>query len=613
MATAGFGVVAAGLGEPTRTGVTAAGEVVIVAAWVAMLTYIGLAITSALLLSPTRLKGSGRVAVGLVLCAMAVFQIEGTFRPLEASAVPLGPALRLARLASWLALTAGVTVVCAPSQRRRRTRLAAIGVGGFLLLLASHILALLLAGRILPDTVGAALTDGLFLAAFNLSAWLLLFAVWQVVEGLHAAVDVSRPALRRLKGHGVVVLLASKLAVVVIGLALLPPAAFPDWDRVRSEGPLSWAYAIVVAGAVLTWLRAPVGPAVTARAVAIAGLVVLAVWQLPALLGFSVNLLGFFALVGLPTSLGDLASYVLLGLGVVIARTYVRGIRSIPIAWWLLFAAAVIGALVVPQTIRIGGWVATVEAVTTARLLEVADWVGSSVLAWQAWALLGLLLGSLLWLHRTERFRLEAIGVLAIGIWVLPRALTILTRDVLALASPVSAAPSLLTLDISMTFAAAWVVGVHWLRNRTMPEHSDAIGMVVLIVTVVTYGIQLGGPVLQWVADRVGPVLGVQAAALVFVVSLVGPAAYTVLFDATELNRTASTDRVLTLLGLFGLVLVVAVLLISADVMRSDDVTDDFLRSLILPGLAAVTALAFTRSETLVSRSSRPLTNARQT
>jgi hypothetical protein len=146
-----------------------------------------------------------------------------------------------------------------------------------------------------------------------------------------------------------------------------------------------------------------------------------------------------------------------------------------------------------------------------------------------------------------------------------------------------------------------------------MPEHSDAIGMVVLIVTVVTYGIQLGGPVLQWVADRVGPVLGVQAAALVFVVSLVGPAAYTVLFDATELNRTASTDRVLTLLGLFGLVLVVAVLLISADVMRSDDVTDDFLRSLILPGLAAVTALAFTRSETLVSRSSRPLTNARQT
>lgn len=596
---AGAGVVAAGVGEPVRSVVTVNGPDVVVSDWVALLTYLGLALAAALLLPLATRGKETRIVVGVVLVAMAVAQIESAFRPLEASLGQFGLVFILARALSWVALAAGLAVafVSLDGATRRVSRLTAVGIGGFGALLASYLLGLAGSASLLPDTVRAALTNGLWLTAINLSPWLVLFAVWQIVEGLHAAVDTGEVGARRFRGRWLLWLVAGKLALVGLGFAFLPPDVFTDWERVRAGGPLGWAYAIVVAAAIMTWLRHPVGPPVSRRAVVVAGLGVAIVFHSPFLIGFTLSLMGNFALLAIPSSVADLVSFLLVGALLVVASMWIKGERRLPIGWRVATLGLVAAVITIPQTIELGGWLDRVESVTTARVVQIGEWLIDVAAAWQTSALALLVVAALSWVLKSERFKPEAMALLFVGIWVFPHAVSLFITEVLEIETDVSVSPGLLTLDTAVTLVAGAVLAMSWLRNRRPPVHVGAIGIVVLVLTTVTYGIQIGGPLVEWLVARAGSLFEVETAALTFVLSLVVPALFLFVFDAAEFNKLQSTDYVMRMVGLSILALTLAVVLIATGSLNGDDPSDDeILRVLVLPGLAVASALALTRT-----------------
>lgn len=584
-AVAGAGVIAAGLGEP-RTVVTVSGIQPVVTDWVLLVAHLGPALAAIVLFRGEKVRSATRISVGFILTVMAVGQIEGALRPLEASLDSLGPGFVVARVLAWIALACGIVLVIG-GRSSAATRLTAMAVGGFALLLVSHLAALWSASGIAPDTLRAALTNGLWFAVDRLGWWLLLFAIWQLAEGLHGAVDGGRALSTRLGTGWMPWVVVAKVVLLVIGFAVLSPVDFGEWETARNAAPLGWAYAVVVAMALVTWLRAPVGPRFDRASVFRAGVVVIGVWEAPFIGAFLLVVAAFLAQLAIPSSPGDLFSLGMLAVLVVAGRAWVRGRGA---RWWLAAVGglALVGTTVAPQTST--AWSRQVEAAVVNRVGDIVDWLASAALAWQAWTLVLLPFAALIWLAFSGRRPAIAAALLVVGVWVLPRALSVLLVDVLDVVPFVAFAPNLLMLDVALTLAALWVLVVDW-RRGGLGDTSRAIGLVVVVVTVVTHGSELAGAMAGYLGEAAASLARVDGEALVFVVLLVLPAVYSAAFNAQALNATRSEELLFTRIGASCVLFVVAVVLISAGAMTPENLEDELFRVLVLPGLTIVAVL----------------------
>lgn len=584
-AAAGAGVIAAGLGEP-RTVVTVSGIQPVVTDWVLFVAHLGPALAAIVLFRGEKVRSASRISVGFILTVMAVGQIEGALRPLEASMDSLGAGFVVARILAWVALACGFVLMIG-GRSSVATRLTAIAVGGFVLLLLSHLVALWSAAGIAPDTLRAASTNGLWFAVDRLSWWLLLFAIWQLAEGLHGAVDGGRALSTRLGTGWMPWIVATKIVLLIVGFAVLSPVEFEEWQTARSAAPLGWAYAVVVAMALVTWLRAPVGPRFDRASVFRAGVVVIGVWEAPFIGAFLLVVAAFLAQLAIPSSSGDLFSLGMVTVLAMAGRAWVQGRGT---RWWVaaLSGLALVGAIVAPQAST--SWSRQAEASVVSWLGDVADWLASSALTWQAWALVLLPFAALIWIAFGRRVPAVAGALLVVGVWVMPRALSVLLVNVLDVAPFVAFAPNLLMLDVAVTLAAAWVLVADW-RRGGLGDTSRAMGLVVVVVTVVTHGSELAGAIAGYLGDAAASLVSVDAEALVFVVLLVLPAVYSAAFNAQAVNAIRSEELLFIRIGASCVLFAVAVVLISAGTMTPENLEDELFRVLALPGLTIVAVM----------------------
>lgn len=581
-AVSAAGVMTAGLTHSSATVDTVLGEKVVVALWVTVAVYLGLALSAGLLVRSTR-SGRWRArAVGGLLAVQAAAAIQA-LRPISAAETGLALPLAVAGVLGWLVLGWGLALAATGKTKNAPVRMPAAASAGFWVLLLSHLFAVV-GSRTLPDTTRALLTDGLWSTATELSAWLALFAAWQVTEGLHASKDSAAAGMGKVSLRWLPWGLAAKIVLLVVGFLLLAPAEFPNWEDARSAHPFAWAYALVVAAAAVLWIRYPVGPLPDRRSVLRGAVAVVAVWSAPFLLGFALVGLGRLVLLFIPESLGDLAVYSLAAAVSLLSSRWLRGVRIGWRAWLLAASPAVLSVLASSSS---PDWFPGVRADGIATL---ASWVESTsdvADEWQVWGMLALPFMAAGWLSRLSSHRTVAFAVLVIGIWNLPRAVAVMLRDVLE----VRIAPNLLMLDVALTLVGLWWLLVPWRTEGRPPGDVRAVGLLVAVLTVVTYGVEFGGPLVGRLSDGIGSLVGLDAAALAFVTLLVLPGVYALAFDSQELNRARSADGVFTALGASSLLLAVALVLVPLGVMAPGVGMGDLIRLLVLPGLALIAAL----------------------
>ena len=593
-------VVIVGLRDAPPTVVTQFGETPVVAGWIVAVGYLGLALVAALLLRSHPVRAVNRWASGILLIALSAGMIEGAIRPIEASLDGLGWSFTAARILSWIALALGVAVISSkPSDHQGRFRLALAASGGFVLLAVCHVLALLGAAQIVPDTIRVALTNGLLLMLSQLSSWLILFGAWQVIEGLHATVDLGRASARKLTPRWVGWVLLAKVVMITVGFLLIPSGVTEEWDRARAALPFGWGYALVVALAAVTWVRKPIGPAVGRDAVIPAAVITVSVWMAPFLLGLSLVLLGTAAVLAVPSSAGDFASLGLLVTAVIFSTRWIRGL-SIRSWWWIVgFGAGLVAVFQAPRASF--EWSRTLEATLVSGATDIADWIVGFAPTWQTWSLLLLPFVALAWLATGGRQGAAVAALFVIGIWILPRTTSLWLESHFDAEYVPGLIPNLLMLDISLTIVAAWAL--YSLRRRGGSDQASArsLGLLVVVMTIVTFGALAVELAVQWVSEGLAAITRLDAVALAFVIPLVIPFLYTVTLDAEELNRGRSLERVFDVIGMSCLLFVIAAVLLSVGSLVSD--TDDqLIRTITLPGLALVLALGIAVPSRIESR-----------
>lgn len=584
---AGVGVAAAAFGGPPRIAATMFGPLPVVSLWVPLTVYLLMAVAAAALLRAPTIPTWRRLAVGSLLAYVSIGFIE-SIRPIQAPLGSLGPTFTMGRVLAWIALAAGSAVLTAGAGETR-SRVSWLAGSGFVLVLTAQLTVTAGAAGTLPDQVGAILTQGLQNWAIPLSSGLLFFVAWQLIEGMHASEDLGATAMRRLTGQRLRDALLAKLLLVTVAAFFLLPGAKSEWVTARSARPIAWAFAGVVAAAIVFALTRDGDLTLDRQSASRAAVAVIALWAAPYLVGLVTVGFGWAALILLPSSPGDMIALAFVVVAGVLMRKWAIGATNSDWQWkGLALAGIVTVSLIGPTSSR---WLADQEAAIVSALGRLSDGAIEIAMPWAAWSLSLLPLVAAGWMLFRRQTTSMAMSLVIVGIALLPRAVGVLGREVLGVDIPLGLSANVLMLDFALTLAVLWQVLVASRRRALRPESVYGLGVAVAVTTIVAYGSQIGGLVVDGLSWIVSAAPNVESGSIALMMPLILPAAYAVLLDSKPINTERSLDGVFTLLAMGSVLLVLALVSVALGGFDAATSDNELLGVLILPGLTVLTAL----------------------